>query len=110
MNEGMVYKILYLVTRLNFILYVGYYFLWLLDFVAFPKTWDASELSFGFACFFLPLLGIGGLKLRDEFDLIRMEDGTSKGSRFIWSILVGLSSFALLYAFFVGILEVGVDV
>jgi len=94
---------LYLLAYLNAALYISYFFLWLVGLAELPSKWNGSSFELAFVCLIVPLLPIVTLNLRYKFNLIQMSDGTSKPSRFIWSVLSFSMSVMMLYAFFVEI-------
>jgi len=98
--KGLVAAI-YLWTYLLSIVFAGYLLLWVFGIAEGVESVRSWELA-GFLC--LPGLSIFALWCRYEFDLIRMQDGTSAPSRFIWTILATLMNASLTYAFWKNIL------
>jgi hypothetical protein len=94
---------LYSLAYLNAALYIGYFMLWLFGWVGYPTGWNDGVYLLGFACLILPLVPIAVLSMKFKFDLLRMSDGTSMPSRFIWSALSMSLTLLMLYAFVVEI-------
>ena len=93
-------KAVYLLTYINYILFIGYFIFYLLGKVSPPLGVEQGDMfTLIVICIFAPALCHSCLYCRDRFDLVRMCDGTSAMSRFIWTALVfGLSS-GLLHVF-----------
>ncbi len=94
---------MYAFAYLNAALCMGYFLLWLSGLADYPKGWDGGDLLMAVAFIVAPLLPIFGLNMRYQFDLLRMSDGTSMPSRFIWSALSMSLTLLMLYAFMVEI-------
>ena len=93
-------KAVYLMTYLIQISLLGYLILFFLGKASFPLGVSSGETFelIGF-CILLPLLCHFGLYCRNNFDLVRMCDGTSPISRFIWTVLVMSMNLVLLHIF-----------
>lgn len=83
---------------INLVLYSGYLLFW---FLGWAKGIEGmSNAGIIATCLGLPFLSIFGLWSRYEFDLMRMHDGTSVASRFIWTSLSVMLSATLSHAYF----------
>lgn len=82
---------------------MAYFVLWSFDVVGYSDKWEEGAFLFVVALLGMPWLPIFGLSMRNRFDLLRMADGTSAISRFIWSALSLSFILVMLYGFWVDI-------
>ncbi len=102
----MIVSAAYVWTFTNIAIYGVYFFLYLTGHAAAPSTLPDTHISFGLmifnlmiVCIALPLLCWFGLYCRYKFDLMRMCDGTSAPSRFIWTTLNLMANATLSHLF-----------
>jgi hypothetical protein len=79
-------------------LYLIYLFSWFMGWVRDIGGVSHWELIVG--CILLPFLSVSGLYCRTRFDLIRMQDGSSGPSRFIWTGLLLMYNPMITYTYF----------
>jgi len=79
-------------------LYLIYIFSWLMGWARGIEGMGYWELIL--TCSLLPLVSVSVLYCRTRFDLIRMRDGSSAPSRFIWTLLVLMFNSVLTYPYF----------
>jgi len=79
-------------------LYLIYIFSWLMGWAGEIEGMGYWELIL--TCSLLPFVSVSGLYCRTRFDLIRMQDGSSAPSRFIWTVLVLMFNPMLTYSYF----------
>jgi hypothetical protein len=97
--SGWVIAIAYVLAYLNLLLYWSYYLFRVLGFAELPSGYQEGEFYLFVGCI------IGGglprfvLYLRYRFDLMRMQDGSSGPSRFIWTVLSVSLSVVMQYAY-----------
>lgn len=101
-------RILYLAAYLNLVLFAPYFFIMIFG----TDTEIPGYADLGLSAFYtvimwpvIPLTLLFGLYARNEFDLLRMQDGTSAPSRFIWCALSGALSVMMLYTFFLNLFQ-----
>lgn len=100
-------KAVYLLTYIVQALLLGYLVLYFLDKTDLPLGVVEGEVFelVGF-CILLPILCHSCLYFRYRFDLVKMCDGTSVTSRFIWTVLALSMNLGLLHVVLRDIVQV----
>ena len=100
-------KTIYLLTYINYILFVGYFIFYISGKVPPPLGVEQGDMfTIIGACFLMPMLGHFALYSRCRFDLVRMRDGTSAPSRFLWTLMALGQNLILLHLFLRDIVRV----
>lgn len=101
-NEGVhrwVIGSTYAFAYLNLAAYLVYYLLYLTGYSELPLNFDAGPFYLFVGCIVGGALPCFALYLRDEFDLLKMQHGTSGPSRIIWTALSLTLIGVMQYAF-----------